>query len=85
MRPNPFVTALVLAGALAAAGCDDRQPTAASFRRAHPRPLDPALVAQGREIFRHSTFGNEVFWTDTARMHEVIGSAVSPALALSVG
>jgi hypothetical protein len=31
------------------------------------------------------TFGNEVFWTDTARMHEVITAGVSPALALSVG
>jgi mono/diheme cytochrome c family protein len=85
MRPNTPITALVVAAALATAGCDDRQPTVASFQRVNPRPLDPALVAQGREIFRHSTFGNEVFWTDTARMHEVISSAVSPAVALSVG
>ena len=49
------------------------------------RPLDPALVAQGKDIFRHDTYGNEVFWTDTARMHEVITSAVSPQVALSVG
>lgn len=49
------------------------------------RPLDPALVAEGKEIFRHDTFGNEVFWTDTARMHEVIAAVVSPAVALSVG
>lgn len=49
------------------------------------RPLDPILVAQGKEIFRHETYGNEVYWTDTARMHEVIESAVSPALALAVG
>jgi mono/diheme cytochrome c family protein len=49
------------------------------------RPLDPALVAVGREVFRHSTFGNEVWWTDTARMHEVISGAVSPVVALSVG
>ena len=49
------------------------------------RPLDPALVAQGKDIFRHDTYGNEVFWTDTARMHEVIASAVSPRVALSVG
>jgi len=57
----------------------------ASFERANPRPLDPALVRQGREIFRHSTFGDEAFWTDIARMHEVITSVVSPAVALSVG
>lgn len=49
------------------------------------RPLDPLLVAEGKEIFRHETYGNEVFWTDTARMHEVITTAVSPAVALSVG
>jgi mono/diheme cytochrome c family protein len=48
-------------------------------------PLDPQLVAEGREIFRLDTFGNEVFWTDTARVHEVIQSMVSPAVALQVG
>ncbi len=84
MRPKTYVTALVMAAALATAACDDSQPTA-SFERANPRPLDPALVRQGREIFRHSTFGDEAFWTDTARMHEVITSAVSPAVAFSVG
>ena len=48
-------------------------------------PLDPALVAQGREIFRFDTFGDEVYWTDTLRMHEVIGANVSPRTALQVG
>ncbi|HET9275667.1 MAG TPA: c-type cytochrome [Gemmatimonadales bacterium] len=36
-------------------------------------------------MFRHETFGNEQFWSDTARMHEVIQTSVSPAVALSVG
>src|SRR5688500_6067830 len=49
------------------------------------RPLDPQLVAEGKEIFRFDTFGDEVYWTDTLRMHEVIESSVSPALALQVG
>ena len=49
------------------------------------RPLDPVLVTQGKDIFRFDTFGNEVFWTDTARMHEVITGGVSPATALAVG
>src|SRR3712207_9020327 len=35
-------------------------------------------------LFR-STFGDEQFWTDTLRMHEVIQQAVSPAAALAVG
>jgi hypothetical protein len=49
------------------------------------RPVDTQLAAQGREIFRFATFGDEVFWTDTLRMHTVISSAVSPNTALSVG
>jgi mono/diheme cytochrome c family protein len=44
-----------------------------------------AVVAAGRDIFRFDTFGDEKFWTDTLRMHEVIGAAVTPAVALSVG
>jgi mono/diheme cytochrome c family protein len=50
-----------------------------------PEVLDPALVAQGKTIFRGETFDDERFWTDTARLHEVVQSAVSPALALQVG
>lgn len=47
--------------------------------------LDPNLIAQGQEIFRFDTFGNETFWTDTLRLHEVIGSSVDPTTALEVG
>lgn len=50
-----------------------------------PPTLDPALVAEGKEIFRFDTFGDETFWSDTLKMHEVIGSAVDPTTALSVG
>ncbi|MDQ3699243.1 MAG: hypothetical protein M3373_14660 [Gemmatimonadota bacterium] len=57
---------------------DDEEPTG-------PGPLDPALVAQGKTIFRFDTFGGETFWTDTLRLHEVIRTSVSPATALSVG
>ncbi len=49
------------------------------------RPLDPALVEAGKEIFRFDTFGNEPYWTDTLRLHEAIEGGVSPALALQVG
>ena len=75
-----FLTTLGLAAALS--GC--RAPTSTLEAKRAPR-LDPTLVAQGRDIFRNNTFGNEVFWTDTARMHEVIAKSVSPALALAVG
>ena len=47
--------------------------------------LSPQTLAAGREVFRFDTFGDEQFWTDTARMHEVVQKSVSPATALSVG
>ena len=46
---------------------------------------DPAMVAQGKQIFRFDTFGDESKWTDVLRMHEVIRTAVDPTTALSVG
>ena len=46
---------------------------------------DAALTAEGKTIFRQDTFGDETFWTDTLRMHEVIATGVSPKTALSVG
>src|SRR3954468_21552410 len=50
-----------------------------------PDEPTPAQLAQGRDIFRFDNFGEETFWTDTLRMHEVISAGVSPATALSVG
>lgn len=47
--------------------------------------FDPALVEQGKQVFRYDPFGGESQWTDTLRMHEVIRSAVDPLTALSVG
>lgn len=45
----------------------------------------PQTLAAGRQTFRYDTFGDEQFWTDTARMNEVVQNSVSPATALSVG
>ncbi len=45
----------------------------------------PELIADGREVFRHETFGDERFWTDVLRINQVIESAVDPVTALSVG
>lgn len=70
-------------GLLLAAACDG-QPTAPAGAPGLRR-LNARQVAAGREIFRHETFGNEAFWTDTARMHEVIATSVSPRTALAVG
>ena len=44
----------------------------------------PARHEDGQAIFRFDTFGDEQFWTDVLRMHEVIPT-VDPATALAVG
>jgi hypothetical protein len=69
------VNALFLASLVVASAC-----------RQFPeqRPTND-LTRQGREIFRHDTFGNEKFWTDTARLHEVIEDGIQPLEALSLG
>ena len=38
----------------------------------------------GQEVFRHDTFGDEVFWTDVLGMHAVV-QTIDPTTALSVG
>ncbi len=81
MRSAPVAAVLGLIGTLTLACSDTVQPSPEP-----PEPtLDPALVAQGKEIFRYDTFGDEVFWTDTLRIHDVITAAVTPELALSLG
>jgi mono/diheme cytochrome c family protein len=47
--------------------------------------MSPATVAEGRNVFRFDTFGDEQFWTDKLKMHEVVATGVSPKTALSVG
>ena len=49
-----------------------------------PTEPSPAVISQGRDIFRFDTFGDETFWTDTLRLHEIV-QTISPATALSVG
>ena len=72
MRTIVFVLATAIVGAV---GC--RQfPTA--------RPSND-MERQGREIFRYDTFGDEQFWTDTARLHEVVLRQIQPLEALSLG
>ncbi|HWH53157.1 MAG TPA: hypothetical protein VN651_16535 [Gemmatimonadaceae bacterium] len=79
------VAALILFGMATAAfvaSCGDSSPASTG---PHFVQLDSAQVQAGKTIFRFATFGDESFWTDTARMHEVIAKSVSPALALQVG
>jgi mono/diheme cytochrome c family protein len=42
-------------------------------------------LADGQDIFRFHTFGDEQLWTDQLQMHVVIESAVDPVTALGVG
>ena len=48
-------------------------------------PMNPELVDRGKTIFRFDTFGDETFWTDSLRLHEVIRTSVSPMAALGLG
>jgi len=73
-----IIATLALTGAALLACSDDKAKTPDLSN-------DPATVAQGKDIFRNDTFGDETQWTDTLRMHEVIAAAVDPTTALSVG
>jgi len=42
------------------------------------------VVDEGKQIFRFDTFGDESFWTDTLRMHEIV-ETLPPTTALAVG
>src|SRR4051812_7702065 len=58
-----------------------------------PKEDDPALVADGKNIFRFDSFGDEDFWSGLLHIDKAIagsnnggfGSGVSPATALAVG
>ncbi len=79
MRLTALATGIVLSALATMPAC-----VAKDARGAGSEGKSEAL-SDGQRIFRHETFGNEKFWTDTAKMHEVIASAVSPATALKVG
>ena len=74
------IVILTMALAALVLGCDEEDGIATSRD-----PVPPGNPVAGREIFRFDTFGDERFWTDTLRMHEVIQSAVDPLTALAVG
>lgn len=71
---------------LAVGGCGDALPAIPLATKAAVRAERPSeAVHAGQDIFRFETFGDESFWSDTLRMHEVIAASVSPAIALGVG
>jgi hypothetical protein len=70
-----MLTALVGVGVTAPACSDDSAPKTFD---------DVTMINEGQAIFRNDTFGDEVLWTDTLRLHEALAT-VSPMVALSVG
>lgn len=58
----------------------------AAMASSQPSAKPPAaLVAEGRQVFRFDTFGDDKLWTDTLRLHEVVEKSVDPTTALKVG
>lgn len=47
-------------------------------------PLNPELVARGKEIFRHDDFGDPAFWTGALHLNEVVNT-LTPVQALGLG
>src|SRR5512145_1935487 len=85
--PPGIMRALTMLGMLAtipvqtACRLDDGAMAAADPDVAITEPgtaFNPGLIAQGKQIFRFDTFGDETFWTDTLGLHEVIRDEVSP-------
>lgn len=75
--PSARLIAAVIATVLIPLACDSGT--------SPNQPPSPADIADGKAIFRHNTFGDEKFWTDTLHMNAVIQAAVDPTTALSVG
>jgi hypothetical protein len=98
----PLVLVVILGAAIALAGLSKgsifglpavaQRLSQADFDRVIDKNAE-RMVRQGRQIFRFDTFGDEVFWGDTIKLHQAIegakfggvGSGVSPKDALAVG
>jgi hypothetical protein len=81
---------VVLTAGAVLGGCGTREPSAgaqqaAAAERPTPEPASAALVAEGKQVFRFDTMGNEQLWTDKLRLHEVVEKNVDPTTALKIG
>lgn len=70
-----FLISIIAGGAIV--GCAKEQIS--------PEHVGPSDVAEGQRIFRFDTFGDEKYWTDTARLHEIVEEDLSPLKALKLG
>ena len=89
--PPATLALTALAAGIFTSGCGSSEMTpggadpAAATPPAAEEPASAALVAEGEQIFRFDTFGDEQLWTDTLRLHEVVETSVDPTTALGVG
>jgi mono/diheme cytochrome c family protein len=81
-----WILAAFTAGAILAACGSTNQASSSTPPAVAAVTTPPAtLVAEGQQIFRFDTFGNEQLWTGTLRLHEVVEKSVDPTTALKVG
>src|SRR5690348_3347320 len=103
IRKLSIVAGILAIGAATACGSDNNSHGTTDGRvpdaQVSTPPPDPAveaaakLIAEGRETFRHDTFGDEAFWGGTLGLHRTIagaanggeGPGLSPTLALQLG
>jgi mono/diheme cytochrome c family protein len=79
------IRALLLSCIAGAMACDTNDPAATGLPdRLAAAAKNPSVVAEGRDIFRFDTFGNETFWTGTAALHTKI-NALMPQDAIAAG
>src|SRR5882724_9763668 len=83
------IAAAVLVSGVVACSSSNKSPPAADTTSQDAQNM----IEEGRQTFRHETFGDQDFWGGTLQLHQAIagsahggvGNGVSPATALSVG
>jgi len=83
---NKVIVLLIMAGGLAITQCTKE-------KHIHVKPGQPALVDDGKQIFRFDDFGDDDFWSGLLHLDKAVagagnggfGAGISPATALSVG
>ena len=86
-------TAITLVFTHVAHGDTNTNPPERSSQDLEPWGNGQWQVAEGRQIFRYDTFGDEAFWGDALRLHQAIageknggvGPGLSPKNALAAG
>src|SRR5512143_4053380 len=89
---GPRLSVALFAGALAAAGCTKTETPrattdsmAATGAGASSDDLSPQSLADGQQVFRFETLGDEQCSTDTLHLNDVVEKAVDPTTELKVG